>query len=171
MHRLCRKEYRMPKNELRVPERYAIRYSHSPHGIDRTILEELGEAEAHLAEQRQDWNRLNRVFKTTSDKTIDQDMEIEGLQKQLVQVKAERDLYVQWKEATLERLQEICEENGCPGGWNRIDFLRDYLRLQKHKLSEANSIITRLSAPAPACTFLTPEDFNNIIFARKANSA
>lgn len=51
-----------------------------------------------------------------------------------------------WKEKTIERLQDICEENGCSGGFDRLDFLRDRLRFQERKLEEMRAAL-ELSLP------------------------
>ena len=37
---------------------------------------------ARIADLESDWKRINRVFKSTSDKTIDQDMKIEALERE-----------------------------------------------------------------------------------------
>lgn len=47
-----------------------------------------------IADLEADWKRLNRVFKSTSDKTIDQDMKIERLQAALKAKGDERDTHI-----------------------------------------------------------------------------
>lgn len=44
----------MAQEEKIIPERYASRYRFTPHGIDRTILEELGAAESSLSTQAEE---------------------------------------------------------------------------------------------------------------------
>lgn len=42
-----------------------------------------------------------------------------------------------WREETIDKLQDICKQHGCPGGYNRLDFLREYPELLKKRASLA----------------------------------